>query len=383
MGADMITIKDMAGLITPNKAADLLSKLKQSVKVPIDFHTHCTPGYGLASTLMAIISGADMVDTSILNLSGGPAAPSFEIVQIFADKLGLDTGVNLDAVVKINRELKRIRVELSDFDSYKQFPLDFDITSDDLPSDIEKLFDDAISFAQNGKEEELLETTRKIEVWFNLIAPDNMVRDAEIPGGMYTNMMAQLRQMKMEDLLPKVLEMVPIVRLESGCPPLVTPTSQIVGAQAVNCVVSQNQDKDLYSNVSTQYFNLVKGLYGKTPIPIDPEFRKKICGSEKEVPFNSANYKIQDNPIILEDFGGIQLAATEEERLLLELFPNVARNYLQNRKEKEVFELKQQIAQEMNLISEEKRKEFMNLSDEEKAERIMKGLQYNDSDVSW
>jgi pyruvate/oxaloacetate carboxyltransferase len=383
MGADMITIKDMAGLITPTDAGELVSKLKKAVKVPIDFHTHCTPGYGLASTLMAILNGADMVDTCILNFAGGPAAPAFEIIQIFADKLGIDTGVNLDAVVKINRELKRIRIELAEYDSYKQFPIDFDITSDDLPVEVEKWFDDAISFARSGKEDDLLEVTRKIEAWFNLIAPDNMVRDAEIPGGMYTNMLAQLRQMKMEQLLPRVLEMVPLVRIESGCPPLVTPTSQIVGAQAVNCVISQSQGKDLYSNVSTQYFNLVKGLYGKTPIPIAPEFRKKICGSEEEVPFNSLHYKVQDNPIILEDFGGIQLAATEEERLLLELFPNVARNYLLNRKETEVFELKRQIAQEMNAVSEEKRKEFMNLSDEEKAERIMRGLQYNDSETNW
>jgi oxaloacetate decarboxylase alpha subunit/pyruvate carboxylase subunit B len=200
---------------------------------------------------------------------------------------------------------------------------------------------------------------------------------------MYTNMLAQLRQMKMEQLLPRVLGMVPLVRIESGCPPLVTPTSQIVGAQAVNCVISQSQGKDLYSNVSTQYYNLVKGLYGKTPIPIAPEFRKKICGSEEEFPFNSLSYKVQDNPIILEDFGGIQLAATEEERLLLELFPNVARNYLQNRKETEVFELKTQIAQEMNIVSEEKRKEFMNLTNEEKSERIMKGLLYNSTDEGW
>lgn len=92
---------------------------------------------------------------------------------------------------------------------------------------------------------------------------------------------------------------------------------------------------------------------------------------------------MQGNPIILEDFGGIQFAASEEVRLLLELFPNVARNYLQNRKEIEVFELKKQIALEMNAISEKKRREFMNLSDEEKTERIMRGLQYNDSDVAW
>ncbi|HPJ46372.1 MAG TPA: hypothetical protein PL017_09760 [Tenuifilaceae bacterium] len=386
MGADMITIKDMAGLITPSLSGLLIRRLKKEVNLPIDFHTHCTPGYGLASTLMAIVNGVDIVDTSILNLAGGPAAPAFEIIQIFADKLHIDTGVNLDSAGKINAELKNIRKELSDFDTYKKFPVDFDITADNLPPQIEKLFDEAIAFAKADNEEMLLDATHKIESWFNLIGPDAKVRDAEIPGGMYTNMLAQLRQMKMEDLLPKVLEMVPIVRIDAGCPPLVTPTSQIVGAQAVNCVISLSKGEDMYANISTQFSNLVKGSYGKTPIPIDPEFRKRITGNPQEVAFDIHKYKPQENPIILEDFGGIKLAATEEENLLLELFPNVARNYLTNRKEQEVYELKQQIEFEMKEISEEKRKEFMNLTEEEKAERIMLGLMYNNLDdlaIGW
>jgi len=381
MGADMITIKDMAGLITPEVSGELIRRLKSEVKLPIDFHTHCTPGYGLASTLMAIINGVDIVDTSILTLSGGPAAPAFEIIQIFADKLGLDTGVNLDAVVKINQELKTIRKELAEFDSYKQFPIDFDITSDDLPAEVDKLFDDAIAYAKSNRPDDLLNATLAIEAWFNLVAPDSRVRDAEIPGGMYTNMLAQLRQMKMDELLPKVLETVPFVRIDAGCPPLVTPTSQIVGAQAVNCVVSQNKGEDMYSNLSTQFKNLVMGLYGQTPIAIDPEFREKICGVKDEVPFDSSSYKPQDNPIILEDFGGIKLAATEEEELLLELFPNVARNFLTNRKETETAELKRQIESELNAHSEEKRKEFLNLSNEEKAARILDGLMHNNLDL--
>lgn len=374
MGADMITIKDMAGLTRPAESAELVSRLKKEVKLPINFHTHCTPGYGLASTLMAIINGADIVDTSMLNFAGGPGAPAFEIIQIFADKLGIDTGVNLDAVVKINSELNQIRAELAEFDSYKQFPLDFDITADDLPDEIDKLFNDAITFANENRPDELLEATLAIEQWFNLIAPNDKIRNAEIPGGMYTNMLAQLRQLKMDDLLPKVLEMVPLVRIDAGCPPLVTPTSQIIGVQAVNSVMSLKKGEEMYANTSTQFQNLVRGSYGETPIAIDPDFREKICGVRDEQPFDASSYKPQDNPIILEDFGGIRLAATEEEELLLELFPNVARNYLTNRKEDEVAELKRQIAFEMNAISEEKRKEFMNLSNEQKAQRIIKGL---------
>ncbi len=380
MGADMITIKDMAGLITPSLSGEIVRRLKKEVKLPIDFHTHCTPGYGLASMLMAIINGVDIVDTSLMNLGGGPAAPPFEIIQLFADKLRIDTGVNLDAVYKINKEIGEIRREMAEHDNYKQFPVDFDITSDDLPPEIDKLFDDAIAFAREDNEAELLDVIHEIETWFNFIAPDEKVRNAEIPGGMYTNMLAQLRQMKMDSLLPKVLEMVPLVRIDAGCPPLVTPTSQIVGAQAVNSVISLSKGNDMYDNLSTQFKNLVKGRYGKTPIPIDPEFREKICGHKEEIPFNIDDYKPQENPVILEDFGGIKLAATEEETLLLELFPNVARNYLTNRKESEVAEVKRQVEFEMNEISEEKRKEFQKLSQEEKAARIMDGLVHNTYD---
>ena len=236
MGADMISIKDMAGLIPPLRAGKLIRRLKEEVSVPIDFHTHCTPGYGFASAIMAIVNGVDILDTCILNFAGGPGAPSFEMIQILADKLGIDTGVNLEPVAKINKELKAIRQELSEFDTSKLFPIDFDITTDKLPKEIDRLFTKAIVSAKNDKEEELLQACLSIEKHFNFPEPDEMVKRAEIPGGMYTNMLAQLKQLKLDHLLPRVLELVPLVRVKSGCPPLVTPTSQIVGVQAVNCV---------------------------------------------------------------------------------------------------------------------------------------------------
>ena len=132
LGADMISIKDMAGLIPPLQAAELISRMKAELRVPIDFHTHCTPGYGLASVLMAIVNGVDIVDTSIWHFAGGPGAPAFELVQIFCDKLGIDTGVNLEAVKKIDDQLKDIRLELKQFDT-TQFPKELDITNYKLP----------------------------------------------------------------------------------------------------------------------------------------------------------------------------------------------------------------------------------------------------------
>jgi len=375
MGADMITIKDMAGLIPPVKSGIIIKLMKEEVGIPINFHTHSTPGYGLASVLTAILSGVDIVDTCILNFAGGPAGPSFEIVQIFCNKLGIDTGVNLDAVVKINRELKEIRKELSDFDTYQIFPLEFDITKDKLPKEIDALFDKAINLARERKERELLVTTQAIEQYFKFPPPNENVRTAEIPGGMYTNMLAQLKQLKLEKLLPRVLEIIPTVRLNAGLPPLVTPTSQIVGVQAVNCIIDENNGKPYYTTNSVQFVNLVKGLYGKTPIPIDPAFRKQITGSAKETPYNPKDYKKQDN-LILEEYGGVTLAQNEKEELLLELFPSVATTFLSKR-------IEQRHIAELRAIQEEKRRkyeaekaEYEKLSPEEKEKRMLEGL-YN------
>ncbi len=375
MGADMITIKDMAGLIPPVKSGIIIKMMKEEINIPIDFHTHSTPGYGLASALTAIINGVDIVDTSIMNFAGGPGAPAFEIIQIFCNKLGIETDVNLAVIAQINQELKEIRKELADFDSYQIFPRDFDLIKDQLPENIDKLFDSAIELASVKKEKDLLEVTQAIEQYFNFPPPDDNVRLAEIPGGMYTNMLAQLKQLKLQELLPRVLEIIPSVRLSAGCPPLVTPTSQIVGVQAVNCVQDENSGKPMYTTKSIQFVNLVKGIYGKTPLPIDPNFRKKITGSPVEIAYNPEDYKKQENPT-LDDFGGVNLAANEKEELLLELFPSVANNYLSNKIEKKYMA-------EINSIEEKKRKkhqeakeEYENMTEEEKRKRLEEGL-YN------
>lgn len=375
MGADMISVKDMAGLIPPNKSGELISRLKQELKIPIDFHTHCTPGYGLAAVLMAIVNGVDIVDTSILNFAGGPAAPAFEIIQLFANKLGLDTGVNLDAVVKINKELKKIRHELADFDSYKLFPIEFDITKDELPKEVDTMFEMAIAYAKSRKEDELLDVTQKIEKFFNFPGPDEMVKNAEIPGGMYTNMLAQLKQLKLDHLLPKVLETVPMVRVAAGCPPLVTPTSQIVGVQAVNCVIDENKSLPPYNTKSIQFVNLVKGNYGKTPLPIDPEFRMKVAGVKTEVPYDTKNYKKQENTVFPE-YGDLKLAENEKDALLLELFPSVARDFLKKRVEQKYINDIYAIEEEKRRKLEEEKAQYAALSPEEKELRLHYGL-YN------
>lgn len=372
-GADMISLKDMAGLITPCRTALIIGKMKEELCIPIDFHTHCTPGYGLASILAAMIYGADIIDTSIMNFAGGPAAPAFEIIQLFADKLQIDTGVNLDAVVRINRELADIRRELAEYDTYKIFPMEFDITRDNLPAEIDKLFDLAIEYAKATKDIRLLEVCHKIEEYFYFPAPDELVRKAEIPGGMYTNMLAQLKQLNLDHLLPKVLELVPYVRVKSGCPPLVTPTGQIVGVQAVNCVLDENKGEPHFTTLSNQYVNLVKGVYGKTPIQVETEFREQITGSPEEVAYDTKNYQKQENPE-LEEFGGLKLAENEKDQLLLELFPSVARSFLNTKTEEKYLTTIWAIEEEKRCKIEAERQKFYDLSAEEKHTRLMKGL---------
>ncbi len=336
LGADMITIKDMSGLIPPRRVATLVKLLKQQLSIPVDFHTHCTPGYGLASVLSAIMAGADVVDTNCWYFSEGTGAPAIEFIYVFCQKLGIDLGVNMEAVAKINTELREIRKELNQsvFKTEKPEPKPFNPLTDTLPAEIDALFDEAIRAVKADDEEAVIAACRKIEAHFGFPAPNELVQKAEIPGGMYSNMVAQLQQLKSEEILPRAMELIPTVRLAAGLPPLVTPTSQIVGAQAVNCALDEKAGRPMYTNKSAQFVGLVKGEYGKTPVKVDPEFRFKICGVREEQNYDMTKYKMQPNPE-LPEAGGVKLAATEKEVLLLELFPVVAKKFLTDQKVKE------------------------------------------------
>ena len=335
LGADMITIKDMSGLIPPMRVSGLVKLLKQHIDLPIDFHTHCTPGYGLASVLSAILAGADIVDTNCWYFAEGTGAPAIELIYVFCKKLGIELQANMEAVAKINGELKEIRkeLELSVFGAEKPAPKAFDPLTDTLPAEIDAAFDEAIAAAKAGNEAALLDACHRIEAYFGYPAPNELVKNAEIPGGMYSNMVAQLKQLKAEEILPRAMELIPSVRLAAGLPPLVTPTSQIVGAQAVNCALDEKAGRPMYTNKSSQFVGLVKGEYGKTPVKIDPEFRFKICGVREETPYDTSKYQMQPNPE-LPEAGGVKLAADEKEVLLLELFPLVAKTFLTNMKVK-------------------------------------------------
>lgn len=335
LGAKMVTVKDMAGLVSPSRIFSLMPKLKKALKVPVDFHTHCTPGYGLASVLTAIIQGVDIVDTNIWWFGGGSAAPAIELVHIFCEKLGVKVDVDMNAVAKIREALKEARTALSEFDLNKdKWPEDFDTAFAKMPKEIDAEFDRAIKAAKANDEDNLLDACHKIEAYFGFPKPNELVKNAEVPGGMYTNMVANLRALGAEDMLEAAMELIPKVRRDAGLVPLVTPTSQIVGSQAVALAVDRKNGKPDYTNKNNQFIALVKGEYGTTPVAVDPEFRRQITGSPEETPYDVNSYKKPENPA-LDKFGGLKLAANEEEYLLLELLPTVAKTFLTNLRKKE------------------------------------------------
>ncbi len=335
LGAKIITLKDMAGLVNPLRAASIISKLKAVLKVPVDFHTHCTPGYGLASAVMAIINGVDILDTNIWYFGGGSAAPAIELIYIFGKKLGVELEVNMEAVGEIRSRLLDVRRQLAAFDLQKDhFPREFDPLNDTVPADIDALFDKAVAAARAGNEAELLEACHAIEAYFGFPKPNELVKEAEVPGGMYSNMVAQLKALHADDLLDDAMKLIPKVRRDAGLVPLVTPTSQIVGSQAVSLALDRKKGNPDYSNPSNQFISLVKGEYGHTPVPVDPEFRAKITGSPEEKPYDTSKYRKPENPVV-EDLGGVNLASNDEEYLLLELLPTVATGFLRNRRTEE------------------------------------------------
>lgn len=284
---------------------------------------------------MAILNGVDILDTNIWWFGEGSAAPAIELVYVFCKKLGIEVDVNMEKVGEIRERLEGIRRNLADFDLNKdKFPKKFDPLKDTLPAEVDALFDKAIAAAKAGNEDELLEACHAIEAHFGFPKPNLLVKEAEVPGGMYSNMVAQLKALQASDLLDDAMRLIPKVRRDAGLVPLVTPTSQIVGSQAVLLAMDRRKGNPDYTQANNQFISLVKGEYGHTPVAIDPAFREKITGDPTEKPYDVSSYKKPANPEVA-DLGGVPLASNSEEYLLLELLPNVANKFLRNRREEE------------------------------------------------
>ena len=278
-GADSICIKDMAGLLTPYGVYDLVKAIKDTVKVPVQVHSHYTSGLGSMVLLKAIEAGADVVDTAMSPLALGTSHPATESIVAALQSTEFDTGLDLEALDDIAKYVSTLR---------------------------EKYLADG------------------------LLSPKMLGVDAkaliyQVPGGMLSNLLSQLKQQGKEDKLLDVLSEVPKVRADCGYPPLVTPSSQIVGTQAVLNVISGER----YKMVTKEFKGIVRGEYGKTPVAIDPEFRKQIIGDDEPIDCRPADLIAPELDAFKEKVK--QYAQQEEDVLSLAQFDQVAVKFFENR----------------------------------------------------
>ncbi len=233
MGADSICIKDMSGLLTPYAAYDLVKAIKSTVSIPVQLHTHYTTGLASMTVLKAIEAGVDVVDTAISPMAMGTSQMPTESLVATLAGTEYDTGLNTDALNRVAQYFTPIREKY--------------LSSGLLDPKVLKVDVNGLTY--------------------------------QVPGGMLSNLVSQLKQQGKSDKFDEVLAEVPRVREDAGFPPLVTPTSQIVGTQAVLNVITGER----YKMVSKEFKGLVRGEYGKTPVEISPEFRKKIIGDETPI----------------------------------------------------------------------------------------------------
>ena len=279
MGADSICIKDMSGLLTPYEAYDLVKALKESTKLPIDIPTHYTSGVASMTLLKAIEAGADIIDTAISPLALGTSQPATEVMVQTLKGTPYDTGLNIEKLSEIAKYFTKIREK----------------------------------YIANG-----LLSPKLLGVNINTLR-------YQVPGGMLSNLLKQLTEAHKEDLLPDVLEEVARVRKDFGEPPLVTPSSQIVGTQAVMNVLMHQR----YKMVPKESRKLVMGEFGQSVRPVNPEIQKQIIGDEKPITCRPADLIPPQLPKFEEEVGPWK--QQEEDVLSYALFPQVALDFFKYR----------------------------------------------------
>ncbi len=282
MGADSICIKDMAGLLLPYPAYELVKALKENISIPIQLHTHYTSGVASMTYLKAIEAGVDVIDCAISPLAMGTSQPPTEPLVATLKNTPYDTDYDLNL--------------LSDIADY------FKVVRD--------------KFVEN----KLLD--------IKVLSVDVNILKYQVPGGMLSNLVSQLKEAKKEDKYEEVLREIPRVRADFGYPPLVTPTSQIVGTQAVLNVISGER----YKIVPKESKTLVKGEYGKTPAPIPKEIQNLILKGEKPITCRPADLLEPELEKIKQQMSAYM--EQEEDVLSYALFPQVAENYFKHRQAK-------------------------------------------------
>ncbi len=282
MGADSICIKDMAGLLKPYDAYDLVKTIKESVKVPVQLHTHYTAGLASMTLMKAVEAGVDVIDTAISPMALGTSQPPTEALVAALAGTPYDTGIQLTDLDKITKHFTPLREK----------------------------------YLASG-----LLNPKALKVDVNALV-------YQVPGGMLSNLMSQLAQAGKSDKLTEVLEEVPRVRADVGYPPLVTPSSQIVGTQAVFNVIMGER----YKTVTKEFKGIVRGEYGKTPVAIDPEFTKKIIGNETPIDYRPADALKPELDQLRSEVA--QYLEQDEDVLSYALFPEVSKKFFEYRKAK-------------------------------------------------
>ena len=284
MGVSSICIKDMAGILTPKAAYDLVSAIKDAVDLPVVMHTHCTTGLAFMTYLKSIEAGADVIDTAISPFSGGTSQPATETLYYALKEFGYEIDLDEKSINAMADFFKPLRAE----------------------------------FLEKG-------TLNPISM-----ATDTRCLTYQIPGGMLSNLLSQLKSLNALDKFDEALIETPKVRADMGYPPLVTPTSQLVGTQAVQNVLAGER----YKNVGAEIKAYCRGEYGRTPAPINEEVRAKILGDLKPVEGRYADTLPTDTFEKAEKELG-DTARCEEDVLSYISFPQVAEKFFAERKAKE------------------------------------------------
>lgn len=284
MGADSICIKDMAGLLLPYSAYELVKAIKEKISIPVQLHTHYTTGLASMTILKAVEAGVDIVDCAISPMAMGTSQAPTESIVATLQGTEYDTGLDLQQLDKINRYFTPIREK----------------------------------YIKSG-----LLDPKVLKVNINTLL-------YQVPGGMYSNLLSQLKNAGKEELLGEVLEEVPRVRADAGYLPLVTPTSQIVGTQAVMNVLTGER----YKMVTNEFKGILKGEYGKTPVDIDPEFRKSILGTYDHIDYRPADDLEPELDKLRSEIA--QYIEQDEDVLSYALFEKVALKFFESRKAKKI-----------------------------------------------
>lgn len=276
MGADSIAIKDMAGLLTPSATAGLFAALKLAVAVPLHLHTHSTSGLAEMCELKAIENGCTHIDTAISSFAGGTSHPPTESMVVALRGTAHDTGLDLDLLQDIAGYFAEVRKK------YKQFESEF-------------------------------------------TAVDTRVQISQVPGGMMSNLAKQLEEQNALDRIHEVFAEIPRVRRDMGYPPLVTPTSQIVGTQAVLNVVTGER----YKSITNEVKRYLLGGYGQPPGPVDAELRQRAIGKEQVIDVRPADLLAAELEPLSREIG--DLARSESDLMIFAMFPEVGRVFLKER----------------------------------------------------